>query len=270
MQVVSGLEPTGSPSRRGNGHEGFDQVDTFAKQIRASWQKASASILETGRLLRQAQDKLSHGEWGLLFAVDDEDGERPTKLPFGVRTAQMLMKIAEHPVISNAKFISLLPPSWGTLARLTAIPEEALASMFTDGQITPETRVKDVDDIIKKMRDEGVYLWRDLRAALNVLSRFSKHYPNADELAYYVLEEERDEPVSMSKLAELMPWLAKLHAACEQEEADDNAASEARDREEVEETEEETETEPASQGQISRRRRTRRNNGFLHDQSVDS
>src|SRR5216684_7762077 len=92
-------------------------VDHFAKKIQTAWQKAVSSILETGRLLIQAKQELAYGEF--LLMIEE-------RLPFGARTAQMLMRIAEHPVLSNTKFISHLPPSWGTLHRLTQLPEKAL------------------------------------------------------------------------------------------------------------------------------------------------
>jgi hypothetical protein len=80
----------------------------FAAQIRASWQKAVESIIETGKLLTAARQALGHGKWQTMF-------EGPDKLPFGERAAEMLMKIARDPVLSNPKFISVLPASWGTL-----------------------------------------------------------------------------------------------------------------------------------------------------------
>ena len=46
------------------------------------------------------------------------------KVPFGVRTAQFLMAIAEHSILSNTKHASLLPPSWMTVYELTKLVEE--------------------------------------------------------------------------------------------------------------------------------------------------
>ncbi len=58
-------------------------------------------------------------------------------VPLGIRSAQMLMTVAEHPTLSNTKHVSLLPPSWGTLYELTKLPDKALDNAFRDGVITP-------------------------------------------------------------------------------------------------------------------------------------
>jgi N6-adenosine-specific RNA methylase IME4 len=66
-------------------------------------------------------------------------------LPFSARTAQMLMAVAEHPVLANAKHVSYLPASWGTLYELSKIDETILIDALAGGVITPEMRRKDVD-----------------------------------------------------------------------------------------------------------------------------
>ena len=43
-------------------------------------------------------------------------------LPFGRRSAQMLMKVAQSPVLANTKHASLLPASWYTLYELSRLP----------------------------------------------------------------------------------------------------------------------------------------------------
>jgi hypothetical protein len=58
-------------------------------------------------------------------------------LPFNERTAQRLMKIAEHPVLSNATHVSHLPTSWGTLYELSKATPKLLEAKIQDGTITP-------------------------------------------------------------------------------------------------------------------------------------
>jgi hypothetical protein len=60
--------------------------NAWAERISAIWQKSTAAIIETGRLLIQARDNLDHGQW--LKMVQAE-------LPFNQRTAQRLMAIAQ-------------------------------------------------------------------------------------------------------------------------------------------------------------------------------
>jgi hypothetical protein len=112
--------------------------DGWTKLIATAWQKGVEAILETGRLLieaREGPNKLPHGQFEAMVKL---------KLPFNERTAQRLMEIARHPVISNATHVSLLPPSWGTLYELTRVPNEILLTKIKDGSITPKTERRDV------------------------------------------------------------------------------------------------------------------------------
>jgi hypothetical protein len=53
------------------------------------------------------------GEFTVMIKAD---------LPFGDRTAQRLMMVAQHPVLLNPTHVSVLPPHWGTLAELARLP----------------------------------------------------------------------------------------------------------------------------------------------------
>src|SRR5690349_19379128 len=96
-----GDEPRASRPRerliKNGGREGQNVAAEYAKRITAAWLKSVESILETGRLLVEAKAALDHGQWLKMFSGMFERGN----VPFGVRTAQMLMAIAEHPVIGN-------------------------------------------------------------------------------------------------------------------------------------------------------------------------
>ena len=79
----------------GNGKATALTVDHFAELITASWRKAVTSIIETGRLLIQAKAKLDHGEFLRMFSNRLVQGS----VPFGPRTAEMLMTIARNELI---------------------------------------------------------------------------------------------------------------------------------------------------------------------------
>jgi hypothetical protein len=197
-------------------------ADAYAAKIAATWQKAVASILETSRLLIEAKDELPHGKFGEMIK----------KLPFGERTAEMLMTIAKHSVISNPKHVSHLPPSWGTLHRLTALPDEALEDMLASGIIHADIQRKEVDAIIEKL--DAVYLWVNLRKSLIMLIAFMNKWPKSEELMRHVWSEDSDntdgeDVIPISELSKLEPWIASLVAACEQQEATSVAASQAAD-----------------------------------------
>ena len=70
----------------------LDDEGGWAIEIRKAWQRSIEGILETGRLLVQAREALPHG--GFEIMVRDQ-------LPFGARTARMLVAIAEHPVLGS-------------------------------------------------------------------------------------------------------------------------------------------------------------------------
>jgi hypothetical protein len=116
----------------------------YAEKIAATWQKSIDSFLETGRQLRQAQHELPYGTFEEMVASD---------LPFDKRTAERLMLIAKHPVISDPAHAPLLPPSWMTLYELTKIDkklgEGTLLAKIEDGTITPKTQRQDVTAILR-------------------------------------------------------------------------------------------------------------------------
>jgi hypothetical protein len=112
----------------------------WSSAIRASWQKSTAGIIETGELLLQAREQL------------DRDVFAAMKLPFGQRTAQRLMAIAQHPVLSDATHVSRLPPSWGTLYELTKLPCIILRTKVEDGTIHPGMERKDVAALLNKSK----------------------------------------------------------------------------------------------------------------------
>jgi hypothetical protein len=103
------------------------------------WQKCVENIIDTGRLLIAAKDELKHGSFETMVQ---------SELPFGPDTAQRLMVIARHPILSNAAHAPLLPPSWMTLYELTKLDDKlgdgTLQKKIKDGSITPRLERKDV------------------------------------------------------------------------------------------------------------------------------
>jgi hypothetical protein len=93
-----------------------EQITSYQTSIKAAWQKAVISIVETGRLAQKIKDEVPYGEFGRLF-------EGPHK-PFSYRTARMLMEVADHKIISDVKHASHLPASWYSLYLLTRIPDD--------------------------------------------------------------------------------------------------------------------------------------------------
>jgi hypothetical protein len=202
----------------------------YEQLIAAAWQKAVDSILETGRLLMQAKDEL-RGEFFKMFS-----NEGP--LPFGQRTAQMLMAVAANPVLANPNHGSLLPPCWRTLYELSRLPVRELEQMLASGQIRPDLERHDVDLMVKEFRAEGIYL-DNLPRYLLALIDFMEQWPQAATLVPRVLKQQaqrrdEDRAISAEALNKLAPWLASLAAAYDQERRkrmkDDRRAPQARPR----------------------------------------
>lgn len=123
------------------------RAEEWADQISRQLAKSVESIIEVGRLLVKAKAKLDHGEWCRLF----DEG----LVPFGVRSAQMLMAVATNPQLSNTKHVSYLPPSWGTLYALTRVDDKRLSDAFRDGEITPAMPRKAVTALLPPKKTRG-------------------------------------------------------------------------------------------------------------------
>jgi hypothetical protein len=106
------------------------RAEQWAQRICAQHAKSVESIIEVGRLLSEAKTALVHGEWTRLFSDD--------LLPFGKRSADMMIAVADHSVLSNEKHASSLPPSWFTLYQLTKVPSDVLRNALKDGVITSD------------------------------------------------------------------------------------------------------------------------------------
>jgi hypothetical protein len=98
-------------------------------RIAGAWTQAAAAVLETGKLLNEAKRALPHGEFARMLQSSD--------LPFSERTAQRLMAIARHPILSNPTHVSLLPPAWSTLSALCQLPGDTLRLKFESGAVHP-------------------------------------------------------------------------------------------------------------------------------------
>jgi len=114
----------------------------FVAAIWTRWLDSVRNILDVGRMLSEAKARLQHGEF--LEMVERQ-------LPFGPRAAQMLMAVAQNPILSNAKYISHLPPSWATLYELSRVPDVTLQAAISDGRIRPDLALH-----------QAQKLWREL------------------------------------------------------------------------------------------------------------
>ncbi len=119
-------------------------VQQWADRINRSVGAAAEAYLAVGRELIEAKEALHHhGEWERMFQGHPNAVERP--VPFGVRTGQMLMAVAENKIIAELKTNhgSLLPSSWRTAYELTKVPEPVLRQAITTGRVRPTLQRKE-------------------------------------------------------------------------------------------------------------------------------
>jgi hypothetical protein len=107
----------------------------FADVVARYLDRIAEDTITIGTLLIEAKTKVAPGEWGRMFRDHEHAVARP--IPFGIRTGQMLMKIAEHPVLSDTNHGSHLPTSWRTLYELTKLPEPLLEKALAEGHVHP-------------------------------------------------------------------------------------------------------------------------------------
>jgi N6-adenosine-specific RNA methylase IME4 len=119
----------------------FAPASAWAARIAECWRASVEAILEVGELLAAAKEKLPHGEFS---------GMIESELPFGARTAQMLMKIAADPRLANPKHVSLLPPSWGTLYELTKLDDESFDRAVEQNIIRPDMERREIAQTAKR------------------------------------------------------------------------------------------------------------------------
>ena len=175
----------------------------FQKRIEKRWNDAAESIVEVGKLLIEAKSKLGHGQWQKFTQG----------LPFSDRTAEMLMKIAENPILSNPKHVSNLPRSWGTLHRMISLPDPELAEMLANGTIKSDTTRPEIEEHIKKIN--GRYEVERIAKALHTLIQYMGKWRDLSQIPKNAFESlrEGDHSIDLSDIPNLCDWLTKLHAS---------------------------------------------------------
>jgi N6-adenosine-specific RNA methylase IME4 len=115
----------------------------FAAKISACCRRTVEAIIETGRLLIRAKVLLPHGEFEAMVESD---------LPFGPRSARMLMAIADDPRLQNGTNGSVLPTSWRCLYEITRLDDATLETRIADGTIRADMVRQDLAAAVKRER----------------------------------------------------------------------------------------------------------------------
>jgi N6-adenosine-specific RNA methylase IME4 len=115
----------------------------YVQAITASWRESAKAIIEVGKLLLRAKEELEHGKFTAMIT---------DRLPFGPRTAQMLMAIAADERLADPKRLSCLPPSWGTMYQLTRLDDAQFERGIAEGVIRPDMERNHVATLVKQRR----------------------------------------------------------------------------------------------------------------------
>jgi uncharacterized small protein (DUF1192 family) len=142
-------------------------VEAYAKSVLA--------VIDTGRRLLEAKQRLPHGGW--LPFVD--------LLPFSERSAQMFMRIAEHPLLSNPQHASDLPASWYTLSVLAQLPAAEIEARIAAGEITPELERSKAEEwarVHQAAKQEAINAWTEAVDGLTRALSWANGYPPPQHL----------------------------------------------------------------------------------------
>jgi hypothetical protein len=116
-------------------------VEQFQFGIVTSWRKVASSIMETSRLLLQAEEQLDRAGFSTIRKHLVENGIMSETV------ISKLLKIARNSVLSAPDNVPLLPGSYATLYVLAGKDPVEVQSALAEGKITPLTQLKDVTDL---------------------------------------------------------------------------------------------------------------------------
>lgn len=132
--LLSSLPPTRPPAPPALQRVPDPEVDQWAEKINRASSNGVEWLLSAGMHLKLARAALDPGRWKGMF----DSG----KIKMGVRSAEMLMRIAGHRALAVAQHVSQLPPSVTALYALSAGSVEAVTTGIQSGDIYPEMTAK--------------------------------------------------------------------------------------------------------------------------------
>jgi hypothetical protein len=160
-----------------------DQLQKWADRITRRYGKLVADVLALGNELTRIKARCPHGNFERMFSGDVHAVANP--VPFGIRTAQMFMAIANHPILSQASHGTHLPNSYRTLYELSRLSTSVLTKALEERLIHPEMERQDVG-LLKEPREQARQVARTSpradanakREISDVLKRLWQKYPS--------------------------------------------------------------------------------------------
>ena len=117
------------------------EVDKWVAEINDAVGGTAAFILHAGELLIRAKAELPHGQWTAMF----ESG----RIRISMRQATMLMRVAEHRVLSNRHHLADLPNRLTVLDELAGGSAEVIEAGIKAGAIGPELTAKEAKSFLR-------------------------------------------------------------------------------------------------------------------------
>jgi hypothetical protein len=120
---------------------GANLKENWIQEINRAFGYSTGWVIKTGILLLRAKEQLPHGQWISMFESQ--------KMKFGLRTAEMLMRVALHPVLRNSKYSSSLPSAWSILYLLSQLPADVVEQGILSGAIHVELKLAEARRLLQ-------------------------------------------------------------------------------------------------------------------------
>lgn len=141
-------------------------LDEFTVAIRASWNKAIESVIETAQMVKRAEDELDRKQLTELKRRLEQD--RVMSGP----TFSKLAKIASNPVLTAPENLPRLPHSYATLYELAQHDISVVQEAIEQGKIHAAIKHKDIADALPKRKSNRL-VTHNARHKIRVSIRFS-------------------------------------------------------------------------------------------------
>ena len=106
-----------------------DNYLKYSKQFKQDYTASTADIIDNSKLLFLAREDLTDKSWKAL----------QHKVKLSERVTQMLTKIGKNKILTQTKYINVLPGTYGAIYQLTKFDDNKLKSILDSGKINSKT-----------------------------------------------------------------------------------------------------------------------------------
>lgn len=111
--------------------------EIYVERISSQWRRSKEHVIELGRMLIEAKEKLGHGQFTSMIYID------LAPLGLGPDTAQRFMRLARDTRLSNPESSQVLPRSPDALDILRRLPPDKFERYVTEGKINATMTIED-------------------------------------------------------------------------------------------------------------------------------